>query len=120
MVAQKLKELRIEHKLTQNEVAILLNISRAAYSMYENEKRQLNYEALCKIADYYHVSLDYLFERSASREISSRLNPAEDELLFQYRALDARGKENILDMTKLEYEREEKEKNLQFRQRNLS
>lgn len=120
MVAQRLKELRKEYKLTQYQVASLLNISRAAYSMYENEKRQLNYEALCKIADYYKVSLDYLFGRTGMREPPTELNSSEAALLFEYRALDARGQENILDMTRLEYEREEKEKNLHCRQYQLS
>ena len=111
MVAQKLKKLRTEHKLTQAEVADILNISRAAYSMYENEKRQLNYEALCTISDYYKVSLDYLFDRTDMCEISMTLSRAESSLLFEYRELDARGQENILDMTRLEYERQSKEKN---------
>jgi transcriptional regulator with XRE-family HTH domain len=111
MVAQKLKELRKEHKLTQSEVADILNISRAAYSMYENARRQLNYEALCTIANYYKVSLDYLFDRTDMRELSMVLSRAESSLLLEYRALDARGQENILDMTRLEYERVRKEKN---------
>ena len=120
MVAQRLKQLRAKHKLTQLEVASLLNISREAYSMYENQKRQLNYEALCILADYYHVSMDYLFGRTDTPEPSGKLSLEETVLLFQYRALDERGRETILDMTRLEYEREEKEKNLPYRQCNLS
>jgi transcriptional regulator with XRE-family HTH domain len=110
VIAQKLKQLRSEHKLTQSEVATLLNISREAYSMYENEKRQLNYEALCSLADYYQVNLDYLFGRTEMRELPGKLSKGEAELLFKYRALDTRGQENILNMARMEYEREGKEK----------
>jgi len=78
--------------------------------MYENEKRQLNYEALCSIADYYQVSLDYLFDRTDMRELPGALSKGEAELLFEYRALDIRGQENILNMARLEYGRERKEK----------
>ena len=120
MVAQRLKELRIKHKLTQLEVASLLNISREAYSMYENEKRQLNNDALCIIADYYQVSIDYLFGRTDMPEPYGALSREETALLFQYRALDVRGQQNVLDITRLEYERGEKEKILQDRQYNLS
>ena len=112
MVAQKLKKLRTEHRLTQSEVADILNISRAAYSMYENKKRQLNYEALCTIADYYKVSLDYLFDRTDIRELTKVQSITESTLLLEYRALDVRGQENILDMTRLEYERGVKEKKI--------
>jgi len=110
MVAHKLKKLRTEHKLTQSEVADILNISRAAYSMYENEKRQLHYGALCTIADYYKVSLDYLFDRTDIRELAKPRSITESTLLFEYRSLDARGQENIIDMTRKEYERECKKK----------
>lgn len=110
MVAQVLKELRVEHKLTQNDVAALLNISREAYCMYENEKRQLNYESLCTIANYYRVSLDYLFGRTHIRELPAALTKEEEILLSQYRALDVRGKENILQMAQMEYSRQTREK----------
>lgn len=109
MVATKLKELRKEHKLTQNTVSALLNISREAYSMYENNKRQLNYESLCTISNFYNVSLDYLFGRSDTPELHEALSKDEFTLLLQYRELDARGKEIILAITRLEYERRDKE-----------
>ena len=105
MVATRLKELRKEHKLTQNTVSALLNISREAYSMYENNKRQLNYESLCIISNFYHVSLDYLFGRSDTPELLEALSKDESTLLLQYRELDARGKENVLAIARLEHER---------------
>jgi transcriptional regulator with XRE-family HTH domain len=111
MVAQKMKELRLEQKLTQYELAVILKISREAYSMYENAKRQPNYETLCMIADYYNVSLDYLFGRTNIRSLPMEMNEKENKLLFEYRALDGRGKENILTMADLEYNRMESEKN---------
>jgi len=111
VVARKLKELRIEHKLTQNQIAALLNISREAYCMYENQKRQLNYESLCVLADFYHVTLDYLLGRSDHPGLAEPLNREETMLLNYYRDLDERGRENILDMAKLEYKRAAKAKN---------
>ncbi len=107
MVAQKLKELRAEHKLTQNTVASVLNISRSAYSMYENGKRQLNYEALFKMADYYHVSMDYLFGRIDTPDMPLRFSREEQYLLQRFRGLDARGRANILNLVELESGRTE-------------
>jgi len=109
VVATRLKELRKEHNLTQNTISGLLNISREAYSMYENNKRQLNYESLCIISNFYHVSLDYLFGLSNTSESPEALSEDEHILLLQYRELDTRGQEIILGITKLEYERKSRE-----------
>lgn len=54
----KLKELR--GTKTQEELAKLLNLSQKTYSNYENGNSEPNIETLCKIADFYGVSLDYL------------------------------------------------------------
>lgn len=59
----RLKELRIENKLTQAEVAQKLFISQNGYSGYENERTQPNIETLIKLADFYNVSIDYLVGR---------------------------------------------------------
>ena len=58
----KLKELREQHKKSQYEIAPLLNITQATYANYELGKTQPTIETLCKIADLYKVSLDYLCE----------------------------------------------------------
>ncbi len=97
MVSQRLKELRAEHKLTQKMVASVLNISREAYSMYENGKRQLKYDALRTIADYYKVSLDYLFGRIDTPELPSPLSREEYVVLLWYRGLDLAGKNEVFE-----------------------
>lgn len=52
--------LREKHQLTQGELAKITCITRAALSHYENNRRQPDYETLKVIADYFHVTLDYL------------------------------------------------------------
>ena len=59
----KLKELRKIEKLTQNEIAEKNDIPLTTYKRYENGERTPNIETLCKLADYYNVSLDYLVGR---------------------------------------------------------
>lgn len=55
-----LKELRLKNGLTQRAVAEYLNISPAAYSLYEKGKREPKYETLEKIATLFNVSVGYL------------------------------------------------------------
>lgn len=56
----KFKYLREQKGLTQTELAKQLNISRLNYNKYELEDVQPKIEVLCKIADYYGVTLDFL------------------------------------------------------------
>ena len=56
----KLKELREENNLKQEDIARFLNIKQNTYSQYENFKRQLPIDALIKLARFYNVSTDYI------------------------------------------------------------
>lgn len=62
MIGNKLKELRISKKLTQDELAELLNVAQGSYSNYENDKRDPDYDTLKKIARFYNVTTDYLLD----------------------------------------------------------
>lgn len=83
--------------------------------MYENRKRQLNYESLCILADYYHVTLDYLFGRSDRTDLTGSLESEEKLLVEYYRAMDQRGRENVMVMAKVEYQRGIKSKDFSER-----
>ena len=63
----RLKELRLERGLTQEQVAEAIGISRSAYSHYENELRRLPVELLIQIASFYNVSTDYILNLSIKR-----------------------------------------------------
>lgn len=63
MANLKLKELRKEHKLTQEQISILLNVKQNTYSQYENGVREPDIDNLIKLADIFKVSIDYLVGR---------------------------------------------------------
>lgn len=92
---ERLRELRLQMGKTQQEMADLLNITGSAYSLYETGKRQLNYESLLILADYFDVSLDYLFCRSKVRKMPAEFTSADYRFLKQYHALDERGKRTV-------------------------
>ena len=58
----RIKDLRIDNKLTQQDIAKYLNISTAAYSQFERMDTLIPIELLNKLANYYQVSLDYLLK----------------------------------------------------------
>lgn len=64
----RIKELRNELHITQLKMALDLNMSQNTISRYENGEREPGITELICIADYFHVSIDYLVGRSNHRE----------------------------------------------------
>lgn len=66
----RLKELRNKRKMSQVRLGIELGVSQDAISRYENLEREADYQMLLDIANYFNVSLDYLFGRTDNPEIN--------------------------------------------------
>ena len=62
--ANRIKELRQKHKVSQQKLADLLGVSTRAWRFYEAGEREPNIAGLISLADYFDVSLDYLVGRS--------------------------------------------------------
>lgn len=58
--AERLKELRMENDLSQNELAKRLNISVACVNRWENGLRVPNIDSLIALCEYFGCSADYL------------------------------------------------------------
>lgn len=65
----KFKELRLKTGLNQTETAKQIGIPRLNYNKYELEQVEPDIKTLCKIANYYNVSLDYLCEHESKHLI---------------------------------------------------
>ena len=68
IMKKRIRDLRENRDLSQTEISKLLKISQVAYSYYECNKRNISLESLCKLADYYNVSLDYLLYRTDNKK----------------------------------------------------
>lgn len=71
MYLKRLRDLREDHDLKQEDIAQILNIKQTVYSRYERGFQNLPLEHLAKLADYYKVSIDYIFERTDNPEINN-------------------------------------------------
>ena len=67
----RVKELRKEHKITQEKLAASLGISRSAVAMYETGKCDLSNEILIACASFFDVSTDYLLGQSDIKKAPS-------------------------------------------------
>lgn len=63
MQFQHIEDLRVDHDLTQQQVADYLGCQREVYRRYEKGTRTIPVDFLVRLADYYGVSLDYLVGR---------------------------------------------------------
>lgn len=61
-IIEKLKELRKSKKITQEQLAEKLDISRSKVSSWETNRRDMSITEAIELANIYEVSLDNLFE----------------------------------------------------------
>ncbi|MBP3038534.1 helix-turn-helix transcriptional regulator [Bacillaceae bacterium Marseille-Q3522] len=95
--SERLRMLRDEHNLKQEEMAKKLNITTSAYGYYEQGRNEPSIETLQKIAMIFRVSIDYLVGRIDTPAIPLAVQITDD-----------------LQLTKLEFEVIKKMKELKF------
>lgn len=64
---ERVRGLREDRDLKQEDIAKVLNCTQACYSHYESGKRDIPTEVLQKLADFYGVSTDYLLGRTNTK-----------------------------------------------------
>lgn len=69
MIGRRIKELRTEKGLTQQELAEILNVSSMSISFYENEQRKPDSDFIISVSKYFGVSTDYLLGKTYKRII---------------------------------------------------
>lgn len=113
----RLRELRNSRKLSQQELADLLGISKSSINMYERGEREPGLDTLEAMADFFNVDMDYLmgktseiktFDDKFDTETLSKGSKAYDlisecfgkqaaELVHLYDSFNEEGKEKLLD-----------------------
>ena len=59
-IYQRLRDIREDSDKKQEEIALVLGISRQQYQLYESGKREMPMHLFTILAKYYNLSLDYL------------------------------------------------------------
>jgi transcriptional regulator with XRE-family HTH domain len=81
-LGKRLKELRIQNNMTQQQVADRIWVSKAMISSYELATRTPSYEVLIKLSKLFGVSTDYLLGVDRERTINiSSLNEKQIKLI---------------------------------------
>lgn len=68
-LGSRLRQLREEKRLQQDQVAALIGVKKSTISLYENDLRQPPYDTLVRLATLYRVSTDYLLGCASNHTI---------------------------------------------------
>ena len=93
-IGETLANLRKEKRLGQKKLATLLNMSVGTISNYENGVHSPDLVTLCRLAEFFHVTTDYLLGRTEYR--------CPPEILGRYVALDYTAQDIINTVLSLE------------------
>jgi transcriptional regulator with XRE-family HTH domain len=63
---QRIRDLREDRDLTQQQIADYLSCAQGTYSGYELGQRDIPTDVLIKLANFYHVSIDYLLGQTGN------------------------------------------------------
>ena len=115
-IGSRLRTLRESLGISQKKVSEILGAGQASVFRYESDKAQASYKTLLWYADYFDVSMDYIFCRTDNPQgklynyepqvIKERLSKEEDwnefvEMCFDPRSpMNAKLKEMMVDMAK--------------------
>ena len=104
-VGERLKELRKSRRLSQAEVAKGINCSTVTYSRYENDKREPSMSTLGRLADFFGVSMDYIYGKSPMTEPA--LSSYEIDLIHTLRSFPRSVQDDIADYLALKMNKKE-------------
>lgn len=99
-MVKRLKELRHNKKISQQQLADIVCVSQQSINKYENHNIEPDISLLIKFADFFGTSVDYLIGHSdVNRKVEPvspyDLNTDEAALIDTYRNLSPEEKESI-------------------------
>jgi len=98
-IGEKLRTLRLATKLNQNELAEILKVTQASLSAYETGNKLPSLEVLCRISEYFSVSLDWLCNNTKASLLKRNTLYADDAIIQLKRM-------GLLDKTTVEVKQE--------------
>ena len=115
-ITESLKKIRKQYKMTQEDVAKFLGVSRSGYTYYETGKSQPSIEVLKKLAAIYNTTIDAVVgvpaKAGTSKEIVSAvalencsdplmyMKKEEQEIIMTYRLLSDKRKSEFKELAK--------------------
>ena len=110
MKGNRIKLLREEKGLKQDELSKILGVSPSAIGMYERDEREPNDDITLKLAEFFNVTTDYLLGKSDNRNIENIRDNFKIELSTkEYKNITDEQKKQIEDFAKFILKNNKKE-----------
>lgn len=78
----RIKKLREEFKITQQELADKLNGAKSTVAMYENETRKPSMEVLIRLSEIFDCSIDYLLGKTDVKNSGEQIDDVLNEAMI--------------------------------------
>lgn len=104
-IGTRIKECREALGITQEELAMLLGVSKGAIGNYEAGIGYPKVENMTKLFKILKTDANYLFQDEVSTKVKEMLTNQEKQHLHKYRQLDDYGKEAVDSILNVEYKR---------------
>lgn len=105
-----LKELLSIHEMTQKQLAEVLDLSPSALGNYIQGTREPDYDTLIRIADYFHVTTDFLLRN----DHNTKLSQDEEMLLHIFRSLTGEQQDFYLEQGQIFIRQNKKKESSSF------
>lgn len=93
-LGERLKELRKQRKLTQQELAQQIGCSHQTISKYEKDENMEKIKVISSLSDFFDVSTDQLIKGTLSKKLGE-ISVDEEKFISQYRDLPTHDKEIV-------------------------
>lgn len=114
LYSQRLKIVRLENKLTQDQVAKVLGVTRSAYCGYETGRRTPTLDAIVALSNFYQLPLEVFMGETQMNEVHdesfyeantdvrylSQLSKEEADIIVNYRIATEEGKAEIAEASR--------------------
>lgn len=109
---QRLRDIREDNDLKQEEMANKLNMTRQQYQLYECGKREIPFHSAIEFADIFGISIDYIAGRTNDKKslTGSGLSQDEKELIKKYRSLSVKRQGRLCERLDMLDDEERREK----------
>ena len=106
ILGENIRRLRIKNKMTQNDLSKKMNKAESTIGMWEQGRRELDYDSLKDLASLFDVSIDFLLGRVTSKDDRKGdndivLDDFEFALYGEVKELTEAQKQDLLDMIKI-------------------
>ena len=106
---QRIKDLREDSDLRQEDIAKIFNMHKTTYCRYEQGISTPTLDIIVEIAKYYKVSIDYIAGLTNDKGGLHKNSKEENELLSKYNALSDKRKGRVLQLIDMLTEEQQNE-----------